>query len=185
MDRRAFHRTMRILEAHYPLKDWTTGMTPFEVLVSTILSQSTTAANERRGLEDLRRRIGSITPDRLAGTSDEEIARAIWHAGLARQKAPRIRATAAAIRDRWDGQVERILSLPTERAREELMALPGVGLKTADVVLAMAAHGRALCKARNPRCADCPVRADCDWYRRSRLRKQPPTPRKHGSPTKG
>src|SRR5439155_1730756 len=64
--------------------------------------------------------------------------RAIWHAGLARQKAPRIRATAAAIRDKWDGRVERILSLPTERARAELMALPGVGPKTADVVLAMA-----------------------------------------------
>jgi len=236
MDRRAFLRTMRTLEGRYPLKDWTTGMTPFEVLVSTILSQSTTAANERRGLEDLRLQVGAITPDRLAATSDEEIARAIWHAGLARQKAPRIRATAAAIRDKWDGRVERILSLPTERARAELMALPGVGPKTADVVLAMAggrptfpvdthiariarrweltrrkdyesirsaledwtppgkrkgwhlaiiAHGRALCKARDPRCEDCPVRADCDWYRRSRLRKQPPTPRKHGSSTKG
>src|SRR5881392_1814705 len=133
MDRRAFLRTMRTLEGRYPLKDWTTGMTPFEVLVSTILSQSTTAANERRGLEDLRLQVGAITPDRLAATSDEEIARAIWHAGLARQKAPRIRATAAAIRDKWDGRVERILSLPTERARAELMALPGVGPKTADV----------------------------------------------------
>src|SRR5439155_9831437 len=81
---------------------------------------------------------GAITPDRLADTSDEEIARAIWHAGLARQKAPRIRATAAAIRDKWDGQVERVLSLPTKRAREELMALPGVGPRTADVLLAMA-----------------------------------------------
>src|SRR5207302_4747488 len=223
MDRRAFLRTMRTLEGRYPLKDWTTGMTPFEVLVSTILSQSTTAANERRGLEDLRLQVGAITPDRLADTSDEEIARAIWHAGLARQKAPRIRATAAAIRDKWDGQLERILSLPTKRAREELMALPGVGPKTADVVLAMAgghptfavdthiariarrwnlgrqsgyesiraalelwtppakrkpwhlaiiAHGRSLCKARNPRCAECPVRRDCDWYQRKRAREQ-------------
>ncbi len=236
MDRRAFLRTMRILERRYLVKDWTTGMSPFEVLISTILSQSTTAANERRGLEDLRRRVGAITPERLADIPDEEISGAIWHAGLARQKAPRIRATAAAIRDKWEGRIERILALPTERAQEELMALPGVGPKTADVVLAMAggrptfpvdthiariahrweltrredyesirraledrtppekrktwhlaiiAHGRALCKARNPRCADCPVRADCDWYRRSRLRKQPPTPRKHSSSTKG
>jgi len=103
------------------------------------------------------------------------------------------------------------------------MALPGVGPKTADVVLAMAAghptfpvdthiariarrwnlvrrtdygsiraalerwtppetrkawhlaiiaHGRALCKARNPRCGECPVRADCDWYQRKRAREQ-------------
>jgi len=103
------------------------------------------------------------------------------------------------------------------------MALPGVGPKTADVVLAMAAghptfpvdthiariarrwnlvrrtdyesiraalerwtppekrkawhlaiiaHGRTLCKARNPRCGECPVRRDCDWYQRKRARER-------------
>ena len=221
MDRRAFRRTMRILESRYPVPDWSKGMTPFEVLISTVLSQSTTVANERRGLEDLRRRVQTITPERLAETPVEEIAAAIYHAGLARQKAPRIRAIAAAIRDRWDGQVDRILALPTDAARAELMALPGVGPKTADVVLAMSgghltfpvdthiariarrwnlsrrkdyesiraaleawtphekrkawhlaiiAHGRVLCKARNPRCPDCPVRRDCDWYLRSQVR---------------
>lgn len=211
-------------------------MTPFEVLISTVLSQSTTAANERRGLEDLRRRVGTITPERLVKTSEEQIARAIWHAGLSRQKAPRIRAIAEAIRDRWNGQVERILALPTDPAREGLMALSGVGPKTADVVLAMAGghptfpvdthifriarrwnltrkkdyesirsalerwtpaakrkawhlamitHGRTLCKARNPRCLECPVRNDCDWYVRSRSRKPRAQTSKRGSPTKG
>src|SRR2546430_14188766 len=98
MDRRAFLRTMRILEARYPLKDWTTGMTPFEVLVSTILSQSTTAANERRGLEDLRRRGGSITPRRLAGASRAGTPRGIRRAGRSPPKGPRGRATPAARR---------------------------------------------------------------------------------------
>lgn len=213
---------MRILESRYPVKDWTVGMTPFEVLISTVLSQSTTVANERRALADLRSRVGEISPTTLADASEEVIVRAIWHAGLARQKAPRIRAIARAIRDRWDGRVEAILALPTERARAELTALPGVGPKTADVVLAMVgghptfpvdthvariarrweltrrkdyesiraalerwtpadkrkawhlaiiAHGRALCKAQNPRCGECPVASDCDWYRRSRARK--------------
>ncbi|HEX9567505.1 MAG TPA: hypothetical protein VGA48_07935, partial [Thermoplasmata archaeon] len=62
MDRRAFTRTMRILESRYPVEDWSRGMTPFEILISTILSQSTTVANERRGLNDLRLRVGAITP---------------------------------------------------------------------------------------------------------------------------
>ncbi|HYR80754.1 MAG TPA: endonuclease III [Thermoplasmata archaeon] len=222
MDRRAFTRTMRILEFRYPVADWSLGMTPFEILISTILSQSTAVANERRGLNDLRSRVGAITPERIAGTPEGEIAKAIWHAGLATQKAPRIRGVARALLDdRGDG-LERILALPTDRAREELMALPGVGPKTADVVLAMAtghptfpvdthiariarrwnlvrrtdyesiraalerwtppekrkawhlaiiAHGRALCKARNPRCGECPVRRDCDWYQQ-RAREQ-------------
>ncbi len=216
MDRAAFTRTMRILERRHPLEDWARGMTPFEVLISTILSQSTTVTNERRGLEGLRAAFGGVTPEGLAGAPDEVIARAIWHAGLARQKAPRIRATAQEVRDRWGGDLGRVLTGPTTQARDALMALPGVGPKTADVVLAMAgghptfpvdthiariarrwalvrgggyeaaraaleawtppakrkawhlaiiAHGRELCKARNPLCAACPVRRDCDWYR--------------------
>jgi len=223
VDRRAFTRTMRILESCYPVQDWSRGMTPFEILISTILSQSTTVANERRGLNDLRAKVGAITPQRLADTPDREIAKAIWHAGLATQKAPRIRGVARALDDEGGNRLERILALPTKPAREELMALPGVGPKTADVVLAMAAghptfpvdthiariarrwnlvrrtdyesiraalerwtppekrkawhlaiiaHGRTLCKARNPRCGECPVRRDCDWYQRKRAREQ-------------
>ena len=201
-------------------------MTPFEILVSTILSQSTTVANERRGLEGLRRAFGGITPDLLAEASVPAIARAIWHAGLARQKAPRIRATAGEVRTRWGGELAPVLARPIEEAREALMSLPGVGPKTADVVLVMAcnhptfpvdthigriarrwrlvsrdgyeatraaleartprrkrkawhlaliAHGREFCTARRPRCAECPVRRDCDWYRRHARAAESPT----------
>jgi endonuclease-3 len=221
VDRAAFLRTMHVLERRHPLRDWSRGMTPFEILVSTILSQSTTVANERRGLEGLRKAFGGLTPDRLADAPVREIERAIWHSGLARQKAPRIRATAREVRDRWGGDLGRVLQGATDEAREALMALPGVGPKTADVVLVMAgghptfpvdthiariakrwklverggyevtrealeawtpaekrkawhlaiiAHGRELCTARNPRCEACPVRRDCDWYREHRLR---------------
>jgi endonuclease-3 len=207
---------MRTLERRHPRKDWSAGMTPFEILLSTILSQSTTVANERRGLQGLREVVGRITPETIAAVSESAIARAIWHAGLARQKAPRIRACAREVRDRWSGSLAPVLSLPTAEARNALMSLPGVGPKTADVVLAMAgnhptfpvdthvariarrwnlvsradyeatraalegwtppdkrmtwhlaiiAHGRELCRARNPLCDACPVRRACDWYR--------------------
>ncbi len=138
MDRPAFRRAMRTLERRHPLQDWSAGMTAFEILVSTILSQSTTVANERRGLKGLREAFGGVTPDLLATASEGAIARAIWHAGLARQKAPRIRAAAREVRDRWGGDLSGVLALPTAQARDTLMALPGVGPKTADVVLGMA-----------------------------------------------
>ncbi len=206
---------MRTLERRHPVRDWTHGMAPFEVLVSTILSQSTTVANERRGLEGLREALGEVTPENVAAASEAVIARAIWHAGLARQKAPRIRACAREVIACWGGSLDLVIGLPTDEARAALMGLPGVGPKTADVVLAMAgghstfpvdthiarivrrwnlvrgasyertravledwtpaakrkawhlaiiAHGRELCKAQDPRCDACPVRADCDWY---------------------
>lgn len=228
MDRAAFQRTMRTLERRHPIKDWSHGMTPFEILVSTILSQSTTVANERRGLDGLRHALGRITPEAVAAAPDPAIANAIWHAGLAHQKAPRIRACARAVRERWGGSLDPVLRLPTGEAREALMSLPGVGPKTADVVLGMAgdhptfpvdrhiariarrwnlvgradyeetraaleawtpsakrmvwhlaiiAHGRELCKARNPRCEACPVRRDCDWYRAQRRASRTPATR--------
>lgn len=219
MDRPAFTRTLRILERRHPLRDWSHDMTPFEILVSTVLSQSTTVANERRGLAGLRAAFGTITPPVLAAAGEREIARAIWHAGLASQKAPRIRAIAREVLRRWGGTLTPVLRMPTKDAREALMSLPGVGPKTADVVLAMAAdhptfpvdthitrialrwnlvskgdyestrgaleawtpprrrkvwhlaliaHGRELCRARNPRCDACPIRPDCDWYQAHR-----------------
>ncbi|HII40205.1 MAG TPA: endonuclease III [Thermoplasmata archaeon] len=139
MDRSAFARTMRVLERRHPFHDWSAGMTPFEILISTVLSQSTTVANERRGFAELRERLGAVTPGVLTAASEQEIAQAIWHAGLARQKAPRIHAIALDVLRRCGGSLIPTLRLPTRQAREALMSLPGVGPKTADVVLAMAA----------------------------------------------
>lgn len=229
MDRSAFRRTMRVLERRHPLDDWSSGMTAFEILTSTILSQSTTVANERRGFEGLREALGRITPAAVAAAPEALIREGIWHAGLAAQKAPRIRACADRVLTRWGGSLESVLAMPTADARDALMSLPGVGPKTADVVLAMGAghpifpvdthiariarrwrlvsrggyeetraaleawtprakrkawhlaiiaHGRELCRARNPLCAECPVRGDCDWYRSRRRRMTDPQARR-------
>lgn len=130
---------MKLLEARCPIQDWARGIRPFEVLVSTILSQSTTVASERRGLEGLRQRFGCLSPEVLARAHETEITKAIWHSGLARQKGPRIKATTQTILEEWGGRLDRILAMPTSEARRVLMGLPGVGPKTADVVMAMAA----------------------------------------------
>src|SRR2546425_1017551 len=55
---------MRTLESRYPVEDWSRGMTSFEILISTILSQSTTVANERRCNLRLRRLCDSFRGDR-------------------------------------------------------------------------------------------------------------------------
>ena len=139
MDRRAFRRCMHILESRHEPEDWSRGLTPFEILVSTVLSQSTNVANERRGMEGLRTAFGRITPQGLASQKTNDLARAIWHAGLSNRKASRIRALAGRIAARSDDRLRDILRRPTKEARDLLLTLPGVGLKTADVLLAMAA----------------------------------------------
>lgn len=129
---------MRVLEERHPFEDWTAGMTAFEVLISTILSQSTTVVSERRGMDGLREAFGAVTPGILAAAPVRKIERAIRRSGLARQRGRRIRDIARVVQGDWGGRLEHVLNQPTPKARATLQALQGVGPKTADVVLAMA-----------------------------------------------
>lgn len=186
--------------------DWST---PFELLVATILSAQSTD-----------RKVNEITPalfDRypdpaaLVAAPEEDIEGAIYQTGFYRQKTKTLRGMSAALLERHEGEV------PT--SMRELMALPGVARKTANVVLgamapeahaadpdagiavdthvkrlarrfgftqstdpvqierdlmrllpreqwpqaslAIILHGRRVCDARRPRCADCVVEPLC------------------------
>lgn len=98
---------------------------PFELLVATILSAQTTD-----------RRVNQVTPAlfrqypdsrALAAANPSEVERLIRPTGFFRVKARTIVSVARAVTDRHDGQV------PAEMAA--LVRLPGVGRKTANVVL--------------------------------------------------
>jgi endonuclease-3 len=97
---------------------------PFRVLVSCIISLRTkdavTAAASRR-LFAL-----AATPRALAGLSARRIARAIYPAAFYRVKGRHLRALAAALLERHGGRVP--------RAEADLLALDGVGRKTANLV---------------------------------------------------
>ena len=67
------------------------------------------------------------TPEALAAAPVEEIIEKIRTIGLYRNKAKNIKACASQLIERFNGQVP--------RTREELVSLPGVGRKTANVVL--------------------------------------------------
>ena len=107
---------------------------PVEELVSTVLSQHTTGPNSDRALECLRARFP--TWDEIADADTAEIAACIRSAGLANQKAPRIKGMLERIRDER-GAIE--LSFLSELAVDEAMAwlrrLPGVGQTTAACLL--------------------------------------------------
>ncbi|MFQ5838500.1 MAG: endonuclease III domain-containing protein [Thermoplasmata archaeon] len=131
-----FREVMEILLREYPPEDWSKGMDPFEVLVSVVVSQNTAVANERRALERLRERVG-ITPQTIARAPLEVLEEALRPAGLHRSRAPRLKEIARRLLEGHGGDLKRILELPQEQAREALMDIPGVGPKTADVVLSM------------------------------------------------
>lgn len=177
----------------------------YELLIATILSAQCTDA--RVNLITARLFPAYPTPRDLAQAGFEEVAEHIKSAGLWRAKAKNLIETARILVEKHQEQVP--------KTREELEALPGVGRKTAGVVLANAfgipafavdthvfrvanrlglaqadnayqtelqlqeaipqeywirahhwliLHGRALCKARNPLCSQCPLSVHCLYF---------------------
>ena len=113
---------------------------PFELLVAAILSQHTSDVNSERAFERLEEAVGRLSPRVLAGMGEGEIAKHIRCAGLAKVKAARLKQVSKKIVEEFNGSLSKVLKKPVEEARRLLLGLPGVGFKTADVVLAFSAE---------------------------------------------
>lgn len=200
---RKVERILAELEGLYP--DAKTELhyeTPFQLLIATMLSAQCTDVR----VNMITPRLFSRYPDAvtMAQATIPAIESLIRDCGLFHTKARNIHNTAQLLIQRWDGQV------PDKR--DVLMTLPGVGRKTANVVVSNAfgqdaiavdthvfrmahrlgwskakdadaterdlmriipkkkwskahhwliLHGRRVCVARNPRCAECVLFADC------------------------
>ena len=178
----------------------------FELLVAVLLSAQATDVSVNKASRALFAR--APTPQKMLALGEESVTQAIRTIGLFRSKARHVMATCRILVDKYQGRVP--------RTREALQALPGVGRKTANVVLNVAfgeptmavdthifrlgnrtglapgrnaleveqallrrvppsylvdahhwliLHGRYVCKARQPACAACAVRAQCDHGR--------------------
>lgn len=106
---------------------------PFEILIATILSQHSTDAKVHEAYNRLSTKY-RITPEVLASASFEDVANAIRVAGLQWSKAKTIIELSNILKKR-PKFFEEIGNLDVEEARKKLMDLPGVGAKTADIVL--------------------------------------------------
>ncbi len=99
---------------------------PWQLLVATALSAQTTDENVNKVTPSLFGRFP--TPEDLAAANPEDVEAIVYSTGYYRQKTKSIIALAQALIERHGGEV------PPEM--EDLVALPGVGRKTASVVLA-------------------------------------------------
>ena len=176
---------------------------PFELLVATILSAQCTDERVNIVTADLFRKYRK--PEDYLKVSPRELEKDIQSTGFFRNKTKSIQGTSKALIEEYGGEVPHTM--------DELLELPGVARKTANVVLGnafdikagvvvdthvtrlshrldlsqqrtaekierdliavvpkkdwvifphlMIAHGRKICKARNPLCAECPVEKLC------------------------
>ena len=127
-----FRRSCRVTTL---VEEQETSRSPFRLLVACVISLRTkdevTAKASRRLFEI------AATPDRLAGLDVDHIAQAIYPAGFYNTKAGQLQEIGTIIRDRYDGEV------PADE--ENLLAMPGVGRKTANLVLGLGFGIPAIC----------------------------------------
>ena len=176
---------------------------PFELLIATILSAQCTDARVNIVTQDLFRKYRK--PEDYLKVSEKELQRDIRTTGFFRNKTKSIQGTSKALMEEYGSTVPQTM--------DQLLELPGVARKTANVVLGNAfgiaagvvvdthvtrlshrlglsqaktaekieedliqivpkkewvifphlliAHGRAVCKARTPLCAECVIEKLC------------------------
>jgi endonuclease-3 len=126
----------RLLSA-YGTPAWRPNASPADELVATILSQNTNDANRDRAFRRLKERFPSW--EAALAAPDAEVIDAIRPAGLGPQKGPRIRSVLYTIKkERGRIELDFLRGLAPEEARAWLRALPGVGPKTAAIVMLFA-----------------------------------------------
>ncbi len=101
---------------------------PFQILIATALSARTQDATTHAASTRLFKR--ARTPRTMAKLSVKEIERLIYPVSFYRNKAQNVKACCEMLVSRFGGQVPRTM--------EELVTLPGVGRKTANLVLILA-----------------------------------------------
>jgi len=133
--RRRARQILKALERAYPdARIALDFRSPFELLVATILSAQCTDERVNLVTRDLFR--AYPTARELARARPERLEAQIRSTGFFRAKTRSLLGMARALVERHDGDVP--------RSREALTALPGVGLKTANVVIGNAFGGDAL-----------------------------------------
>jgi endonuclease-3 len=197
-------KIIRLLKGAYPdAKCSLNHSNAFELLIATILSAQCTDARVNIVTQDLFRKYRK--PDDYLKVAPKELQQDIRTTGFFRNKTTSIQGAAKALLDDYGGEVPQTM--------DELLELPGVARKTANVVLGNAfgisagvvvdthvtrlshrlglssqktaekieqdliqivpkkdwvifphlfiAHGRAICKARSPLCAECVIEKLC------------------------
>ncbi len=135
-------QALTILKTHYP--HWNAPVvtfvavsqgSPYQVLIATLLSLRTKDEVTREAT--LRLFQHAVTPDEMLRLSEEQIRDLIYPVGFYRTKANRILEISRILLEKYDGKVPDTI--------EELLTLPGVGRKTANLVITLGYGKPGIC----------------------------------------
>ncbi|HKZ34148.1 MAG TPA: endonuclease III [Candidatus Nanoarchaeia archaeon] len=133
-------KVMDLLAEHFDYKERTTlnrmrkNPDPFKVLIACLLSLRTQDKNTEKASSALF--AVADTPEKIMALSQKKLEKLIFSSGHYRKKARTLKHVSKVILERHNGKVPDI--------KEELLAIKGIGPKTANIVLAFAYGKEAL-----------------------------------------
>jgi endonuclease-3 related protein len=120
------------LHADYGPQHWWPGDTPFEVMVGAVLTQNTAWSNVEKAIANLVTR-DMLDPGKIVSVRKDYLARWLKPSGYFNVKAERLRHFC-----RWyleSGGYPALRRIPTEKLRQSLLSVHGIGPETADDIL--------------------------------------------------
>ena len=129
----------KALHRVYGAQGWWPAKTRLEVILGAILTQNTAWTNVEKAIRVLRQE-KLLSLKALKSVSCRSLGRAIRSAGFFNVKASRIQAFVKHIENGYKGSLNQFLSQPTEKLRDELLSISGIGPETADSILLYAAN---------------------------------------------
>ena len=134
-------RVYRLLFSHFGPQHWWPGRTRFEICLGAILTQNAAWTNVQRAIGNLRR-AGALSPKTLRFLSQRRLAALIHPSGFFRVKAKRLRSFLDFLFREYRGDLRKCFREPTDKLREKLFAVHGIGPETADSMLLYAGGHR-------------------------------------------
>jgi endonuclease-3 related protein len=113
---------------------WWPADTGLECILGTILTQNTAWKNVEKALENLKK-IGLISIGKLALISTEALAELIRPSGYFNQKAVKVKNFIRFLTEDYDGDLQKMFEEDTEKLREKLLSIRGIGPETADSII--------------------------------------------------
>ncbi len=115
-------------------QNWWPAETELEMMVGAILTQNTNWNNVEKAIQNLKEK-DLLSIKGLSQIPASILAGYIRSAGYYNIKAKRLKNLIKFIEDKYNGDIDRLLSLDTDTIRKELLSVKGIGMETADSII--------------------------------------------------
>ncbi|MEE8300406.1 MAG: endonuclease III domain-containing protein [Desulfatiglandales bacterium] len=115
-------------------QNWWPAETELEMMVGAILTQNTSWNNVEKAIQNLKEK-DLLSIKGLSQIPASVLAGYIRSAGYYNIKAKRLKNLIKFIEGKYNGDIDRLLSLDTDTIRKELLSVKGIGMETADSII--------------------------------------------------